>query len=85
MEGHAKTCVERYCELANKHIEQLYGVSALCINDHRFKEEELESFGELSNVCPQIVLKCLWRASTDRHSVSVNRHNMDKSLRQTPV
>ena len=27
MEGHAKNCVERYCELANKTIQQLYKVS----------------------------------------------------------
>ena len=24
MEGHARKCVERYCELANKKVEQLY-------------------------------------------------------------
>ena len=27
MEGHAKKCVERYCELANKTTEQLYEVA----------------------------------------------------------
>ena len=27
MEGHAKKCVERYCELANKTTQQLYKVS----------------------------------------------------------
>ena len=26
MEGHAKECVERYCELANKATQQLYKV-----------------------------------------------------------
>ena len=26
MEGHAKKCVERYCELANKTTQQLYKV-----------------------------------------------------------
>ena len=30
--------------------------------DHNFKEEELETVGELSNVCSQIVLKCLYLA-----------------------
>ena len=29
MEGHAKKCVERYCELANKTTQQLYKVSTL--------------------------------------------------------
>ena len=27
MAGHAKKCVERYCELANKTMQQLYKVS----------------------------------------------------------
>ena len=60
MEGHAKTCVERYCELANKKAEQLYKVSAPCLDDHRFKKEELETVGELSKIWSQIVLKCLY-------------------------
>ena len=59
MEGHAKNCVERYCELANKTTQQLYKVSTPCIDDHHFKEEELKSVGELSKVCSQIVLKML--------------------------
>ena len=47
MEGHAKKCVERYCELANKTTQQLYKVSTPRIDDHHFKEE-LKSVGELS-------------------------------------
>ena len=43
IEGHAKKCVERYCELANKTTQQLYKVSTPCIDDHHFKEEELRS------------------------------------------
>ena len=38
MEGHAKKCVERYCEFANKTTQQLYKVSTPCIDDHHFKE-----------------------------------------------
>ena len=58
MEGHAKKCVERYCELANRTTQQLYyKVSTPCFDDHHFKEEELKSVGELSKVCSQIVLK----------------------------
>ena len=30
MEGHAKKCVERYCELANKTTQQLYEVVCSC-------------------------------------------------------
>ena len=65
MEGHAKKCVERYCELANKTTQQLYKVSTPCLDDH-FKEEELKSVGELSQVCSQIVLKCLYLARIGR-------------------
>ena len=57
MAGHAKKCVELYCELAIRTTQQLYKVSTPCINDHHFKEE-LKSVGELSKVCSQIVLKC---------------------------
>ena len=48
MAGHAKKCVERYCELANKTTQQLYKVSTPRIDDHHFKEEELKSVGDLS-------------------------------------
>ena len=34
MEGHAKKCVARYCELANKKIEQLYAGPTRCRDDH---------------------------------------------------
>ena len=62
MEGHAQNCVERYCELANKKTEQLFKVSSPCLEDHHFRNEELDSVGELSHVCSQIVLKCLYLA-----------------------
>ena len=58
MEGHAKKCVERYCELANKTTQQLCKVSTPRIDGHHFKEEEMKSVGELSKTCSQIVLKC---------------------------
>ena len=48
MEGPAKKCVERCCELANRTTQQLYKVSTPCIDDHHFKEEEMKSVGELS-------------------------------------
>ena len=73
-EGHAKKCVERYCELANKTTLQLYKVSAPCIDDHHFKEET-KSVGELSSTCSQIVLKCLYLARIGRPDIlwSVNK------------
>ena len=75
MEGHAKKCVERYCEMANKTTQQLYKVSVPCIDDHHFKEEETKSVGELSQVCSHIVLKCLYLARIGRPDIlwSVNK------------
>ena len=75
MAGHAKKCVERYCELANKTTQQLYKVSTPCIDDHHFKEEETKSVGGLPNTCSQIVLKCLFLARIGRPDIlwSVNK------------
>ena len=56
MEGHAKKCVERYCEFANKTTEQLCKVATPCMDDHPFKEEN-GSVGELST--HKLFLKCL--------------------------
>ena len=69
MAGHAKKFVERYCELANRTTQQLYKVSTPCIDDHHFKEEKLKSVGELSKVCSQIVLKCLFLARIGRPDI----------------
>ena len=75
MEGHAKKCVEQHCELANKTTQQLSKISTPCIDDHHFKEEETKTFGELSNSCSQIVLKCLYLARIGRLDIlwSVNK------------
>ena len=45
------------------------------MEDHQFKEEENESVGELSTVCSQIVLKCLYLARIGRPVIlwSVNK------------
>ena len=75
MEGHAKKCAERYCELANKTTQQLYKVSTPCIDYHHFEEEEMKSVGELSQVCSQIVLKYLYLTRIGRPDIlwSVNK------------
>ena len=38
MEGHSKKYVETCCQLANKKIEQIYGVYTPCLDDHQFKK-----------------------------------------------
>ena len=59
---HGRTCWKKRwgdCELANKKVEQHYKVSSPCLDDHKFKQKELESVGALSDVCSQIVLRFL--------------------------
>ena len=80
MAGHAKKCVERYCELANKTTQQLFKVSTPCIDDHHFKEEEMKSVGELSKVCSQIVLKCLYLARIGRPDILWSVNNFARSI-----
>ena len=38
---------------------QLQKVSSPCLDDHQIKKEKLENTGELSEVCSQVVLKCM--------------------------
>ena len=82
MAGHAKKCVERYCELANKTTQQLYKVSTPCIDDHHFKEGEMRSVGELSNTCSQIVLKCLYLARIGRPNISWSVNSLARSIKK---
>ena len=52
-------------------------VSTPCIDDRHFKEEEMKSVGEMSQVCSQMVLKCLYLARIGRPDIlwlwSVNK------------
>ena len=49
-----------------KTSQQLYKVSTPCLDDNQQTEEKLASVGELSNVCSQIVMKCLYVARIGR-------------------
>ena len=80
MEGHAKKCVERYCELANKTTQQLYKVSIPCLDDHHFKDEENGSVGELSHVCSQIVLKCFFLARIGRPDILWSMNKLARAV-----
>ena len=76
------------CELAKKKTEQLYKVSTPCIDHHHFKEEEMKSVGELSKVCSQIVLECLYLARIGRPDflvVSEQTCTIDYKMDQSPV
>ena len=59
MEGHAKKCEEINCKLAKK-LSNCTKVSTCLDGPSLQKEEELETVGELSKVCSQIVLTCLY-------------------------
>ena len=76
MAGHAKKCVERYCELAKKTTQQLYKVSTPCIDD----QEEMKSVGELSHVCSQIVLKCFYLARIGRPDILGSVDKLARSI-----
>ena len=82
MEGHAKKCVERYCELPNKTTQQLCKVATPCLDDHRLKEEELKSVGELSKVSSQIVLTCLYLARNGRPDILWSVNKLARSITQ---
>ena len=82
MEGHAKKCVERHCELANKTHQQLYKVTIPCFDDHQYKEEELGSVGELSKVCSQIVLQCLYLARICRPDILLSVNKLARAVTQ---
>ena len=89
MEGHAKKCVERCCELANKTTQQLTKLQlhALMIINLKKKNWDL-----LDN-CQQCALKlflidCIWHALVDQTFYVCEQackccHQMDQSLWQT--
>ena len=53
-----------------------------CIDDHHFKEEEMKSVGELSQVCSQIVLKCLYLACIGRPDILWSVNKLARSIRK---
>ena len=75
MEGHAKKCVTRHCELANKPTQQLYKESTRCLDD-LLQRRRIEIRGRIvesiiSNCSEALVLGTQW---TTRHSIwSVNK------------
>ena len=64
--GHAQKCVERYCELAHKTVDQLHKVTTLCLHDHQVKPRDMNMVGGLAETCSQIVLTCLYLARLGR-------------------
>ena len=79
-EGRAQKCVERECEFANKKTKKLYKVSNPSLDDFNFKKEELEPVGDLSDVCSQPVLKCLYLVRIGRPDHGKQTNMLDQSL-----
>ena len=63
-----ETC-GKILRIGGKKFEQLYKVSTPCLDDHQFNKEELETVGELSNVCSRIALKFLFLARIGRPDI----------------
>ena len=88
MEGHAKNCVEIYCELANKTTEQLYKVATPCMGDHQFEEEIVSRrivYSLLTNCTEMSVFGSYWETwcfVVCEQTCSCG-HKMDKILWQT--
>ena len=55
VEGRAKKCVERYCELANRTIQQLYKVSTPCIDDQSMNKDHSHSWVRISHGLSRLV------------------------------
>ena len=86
MKGHAEKCSERYCELAQKSVDQLSKVSTLCMDDHQFTKDDFEIVGELSDVCARIVfcVPCVYMQVprtfwSTRHFMDSQTHQLEQS------
>ena len=77
MEGHAEKFVERYCDFAKKKTNEsfLQQVANPCIDDHLIPLEYYETARELSAICAQIVLKCLYLARIGRPVLLILWHD----------
>ena len=86
MDGHAKKCVERYCELANKTTQQFYKVPIPCFDDLHFKEVELTKVW-LSNCSEMLKLGTYWKSRYKMVSeqICTINHQMDRSMWQTII
>ena len=68
MDGHAKKCPGRYCEWANKTIEQLHEVSTPCLDDHQFNKVRTGNGGRIveSLLSNGPEMSVPWHALADR-------------------
>ena len=83
------TCVERYCEVANKITEQLFKVSTQCADDHHSKKKNWKRWDKgQTHTLKSSWNVCIWFALADqtfslRTQIGTSTHKMDKSLWRT--
>ena len=90
MEGHARKCVERYCELANKKVESSYTkfqvFAWMTINSNKKNLNQWENYHKFAQNCFEML--GLRTNRKTRHSVVGQQtckrsHKMDSGMRQT--
>ena len=69
MQGHARKCVSKYCELADVTPESLKQVATPNIDDNQLLPHEFEEKGKLSTIAARIVLTVLYLARFARPDV----------------
>ena len=72
MEGHAKKCVERYCEFANKTTQQYTKSQRHAWMIINLKKKEMDQLDNCLLFAHKIVLKCLYLARTGRPDISLS-------------
>ena len=70
--------------LQNKTTQHFFKVATPFMDDHQFNEEENESAGELSSVCSQMVLKCLYLARIGRPEILWSVKSLHDLFRNGP-
>ena len=78
MKGHAKQCVERYCQLADIDESSLRKVATPCIDDHQISPEEFQTTGKLHKECARRVLKCLFFSANRKTGPVMDRERPRK-------
>ena len=81
MERHAQKMRGKILRIG-KRRKQLYKVSSPFLNDHNYKKDELRSVGELSDVCPQIVLQFLYLARFGRPNILCTVSKLARSVKK---
>ena len=67
---HVEKCADRNCGLAENEVSRLKQVSTPCMDNHHMVSADLGTKGELSPVCGQTFIPCLYLARIGRSEIS---------------